>query len=125
MISTASSLYTPRLDAVGRWLSPLALRALLAWEFFESGREKLGGQNWFADLEGRFELDVPLFRSCGWGCQVPVFPDQVGQVFVAEPHGYDASVVENAHALLALVDKDSDLFGLKEESGYNTGTKQA
>ena len=39
----------PRLDAVGRWLSPLALRTLLAWEFFESGREKLGGQNWFAD----------------------------------------------------------------------------
>ncbi len=38
MISTASSVYTPRLDAVGRWLSPLALRTLLAWEFFESGR---------------------------------------------------------------------------------------
>jgi len=54
MISTASSVYTPRLDAVGRWLSPLALRTLLAWEFFESGREKLGGQNWFADLQDAF-----------------------------------------------------------------------
>ncbi len=67
MISTASSVYTPRLDAVGRWLSPLALRTLLAWEFFESGREKLGGQNWFDDLEGRFPFPFSaLPASLNW-----------------------------------------------------------
>jgi putative oxidoreductase len=35
-------------------LAPLGLRLLLAWEFFESGREKLRGQNWFADLQDAF-----------------------------------------------------------------------
>ncbi|KAF1055388.1 MAG: hypothetical protein GAK43_00181 [Stenotrophomonas maltophilia] len=63
MIRSASSLYTPRLDAVGRWLSPLALRVLLAWEFFESGREKLHGANWFADLDGRFPFPFSLLPA--------------------------------------------------------------
>ncbi|CRD46460.1 DoxX family protein [Stenotrophomonas indicatrix] len=81
MISTASSLYTPRLDAVGRWLSPLALRALLAWEFFESGREKLGGQNWFADLEGRFPFPFStLPASLNW--QLATWLELVGAVML-------------------------------------------
>ena len=44
-------------DQLGRfapWLAPLGLRLLLAWEFFESGHEKLHGQNWFADLQDAF-----------------------------------------------------------------------
>jgi putative oxidoreductase len=44
----------PRLDGVGRALSPLGLRVLLAWEFYEAGIEKLHGQNWFADIAQRF-----------------------------------------------------------------------
>lgn len=43
-----------RLDMLGRWLAPLGLRVLLAWEFFESGREKLHGANWFGDLQQAF-----------------------------------------------------------------------
>ena len=39
-----------RLNGVGEWLAPLGLRVILAWEFWESGTEKLKGQNWFADL---------------------------------------------------------------------------
>lgn len=39
-----------RLNGVGEWLAPLGLRVILAWEFWESGMEKLNGQNWFADL---------------------------------------------------------------------------
>lgn len=35
-------------------MAPLGLRLLLAWEYFESGREKLHGQNWFADLQDAF-----------------------------------------------------------------------
>jgi putative oxidoreductase len=42
------------LDAVGSWLPQLALRLLLGWEFFESGREKLGGTNWFGDIRDNF-----------------------------------------------------------------------
>lgn len=44
----------PRLDRVGTSLSPLGLRILLAWEFYEAGIEKLHGQNWFADIAQRF-----------------------------------------------------------------------
>lgn len=81
MISSASSVYTPRLDAVGRWLSPLTLRALLAWEFFESGREKLGGQNWFADLEGRFPFPFStLPASLNW--QLATWLELVGAVML-------------------------------------------
>ncbi|GAA5073352.1 hypothetical protein GCM10025759_14470 [Lysobacter panacisoli] len=49
-----------RVDGVGHWLSPLGLRALLAWEFFEAGREKLHGDNWFADLGDKFPLPFSL-----------------------------------------------------------------
>jgi putative oxidoreductase len=48
------SLLNTRLHDVGEWLSPLGLRLLLAWEFYESGMEKLGGENWFADIAQRF-----------------------------------------------------------------------
>lgn len=45
-----------RLSAVGEWLSPLGLRVILAWEFWESGVEKLHGENWFGWLmeQGKF-----------------------------------------------------------------------
>lgn len=39
-----------RLNGVGEWLAPLGLRVILAWEFWESGMEKLHGENWFADV---------------------------------------------------------------------------
>ena len=38
----------------GEWLAPLGLRLILAWEFWESGVEKLRGENWFADIAERF-----------------------------------------------------------------------
>lgn len=43
-----------RIDWLGLWLGMLGLRLLLGWEFFESGREKLHGENWFADIQDRF-----------------------------------------------------------------------
>jgi len=52
-----------RIDGVGQWLSPLGLRALLAWEFFEAGHEKLQGTNWFADLGDKFPLPFSLFSA--------------------------------------------------------------
>ncbi|HEU0225677.1 MAG TPA: DoxX family protein [Steroidobacteraceae bacterium] len=42
------------LDRVGSWLPQLALRALIGWEFLEAGIEKLGGENWFADVADKF-----------------------------------------------------------------------
>ena len=41
---------TARLRASGDYIWPLALRAILAWEFWEAGIGKLRGSNWFADI---------------------------------------------------------------------------
>jgi len=41
---------TARLRAAGDYVWPLALRLILAWEFWESGITKLRGSNWFADI---------------------------------------------------------------------------
>ena len=38
------------LERAGDWVWPTALRLILAWEFWESGITKLGGENWFADI---------------------------------------------------------------------------
>lgn len=43
-----------RLEGLGRWLAPLGLRLILAWEFWEAGREKFSGSNWFMDIQGQF-----------------------------------------------------------------------
>lgn len=43
-----------RLEGLGAWLAPLGLRLVLAWEFHEAGREKLGGSNWFGDIHEQF-----------------------------------------------------------------------
>jgi len=45
---------TDRMEGVGRWLAPLGLRLILAWEFWEAGREKFSGSNWFMDIQGQF-----------------------------------------------------------------------
>lgn len=43
-----------RLEGLGQWLAPLGLRMILAWEFWEAGREKYSGSNWFMDIQGKF-----------------------------------------------------------------------
>lgn len=48
------------LDRLGTWLPQLALRALVGWEFFESGLEKLRGDNWFADIADKFPFPFGL-----------------------------------------------------------------
>jgi putative oxidoreductase len=41
---------TSRLRSGGEYVWPLALRLILAWEFWEAGITKLNGSNWFADI---------------------------------------------------------------------------
>jgi putative oxidoreductase len=56
-----SSFYTLRaLDWFGGWLPQLALRVLLAYEFWESGIEKLRGENWFGDVMDKFPYPLNL-----------------------------------------------------------------
>ncbi|HLF12606.1 MAG TPA: DoxX family protein, partial [Gammaproteobacteria bacterium] len=42
------------LDRLATWFPQLFLRALVGWEFFESGLEKFRGDNWFADVAEGF-----------------------------------------------------------------------
>lgn len=48
------------LDQAGLWLGLLSLRLLLGWDFFESGLEKLRGENWFADIQDKFPFPFDL-----------------------------------------------------------------
>ena len=48
------------LDRIGSWLPQLVLRALIGWEFLEAGIEKLGGENWFADVADKFPFPFNL-----------------------------------------------------------------
>jgi putative oxidoreductase len=43
-----------QLEGIGRWMAPLGLRLVLAWEFYEAGREKLRGENWFPSIMDAF-----------------------------------------------------------------------
>lgn len=61
--STPAAPLMSRVDGVAPWLAPLGLRVLLAWEFFEAGREKLLGDNWFADLGDKFPLPLSLLGA--------------------------------------------------------------
>ena len=49
-----------RLEGTGRWLAPLGLRLLLAWEFWEAGMQKLRGENWFAGIQADFPFPFNL-----------------------------------------------------------------
>ena len=56
-----------QLDRIGLALGPLLLRLPLAWEFFESGREKYLGNNWFADIETQFPFPFNIVPpSISW-----------------------------------------------------------
>jgi len=49
-VYTTYDTITSRLRASGDFVWPLALRLILAWEFYEAGISKLQGTNWFADI---------------------------------------------------------------------------
>lgn len=68
-IQTATGFYgmiTNQLDKLNAWLPQLGLRLILAWEFGESGFEKLHGSNWFADLSFPFPFNL-LPPDISWG----------------------------------------------------------
>ncbi|MCG8435033.1 MAG: DoxX family protein [Gammaproteobacteria bacterium] len=45
---------TGHLDKIGEYASPLVLRLLLGWEYFESGLVKFRGENWFQHVQDNF-----------------------------------------------------------------------
>lgn len=48
------------MNRIGEFLPQLAIRTLLAYEFWESGVEKLRGENWFADIQDDFPFPLDL-----------------------------------------------------------------
>ncbi|WP_166366910.1 DoxX family membrane protein [Pseudomonas akapageensis] len=53
-LSSALTVLRNHVERAGAWFGPISLRIFLAWEFFESGREKWLGVNWFADIQAAF-----------------------------------------------------------------------
>ena len=59
---------TARLRGAGEVVPRLAMRLVMGWEFWESGREKLNGENWFADAQSRFPFPFDVVpASLSWG----------------------------------------------------------
>ena len=59
---------TARLDGAGESIPPLVLRLIMGWEFYESGLEKLHGDNWFTDIQSRFPFPFDVIpANLSWG----------------------------------------------------------
>lgn len=65
----------------GQWIGLLPLRLLLAWEFWESGLEKLHGSNWFLDIQDRFPFPFNLVPAdISW--QLATWSELLGAVML-------------------------------------------
>lgn len=63
-------------------LALLLLRLVMAWEFFESGREKFRGANWFADIADKFPWPIKLLPvSLNW--TMATYAELIGAVLLA------------------------------------------
>ena len=54
---------TARLRGIGQLLPPLVLRLIMGWEFWESGREKYLGENWFTDIKDKFPFPFSIIPA--------------------------------------------------------------
>ena len=69
------------LDGIGAWLPNLAIRLLLAYEFWEAGWMKLHGENWFAGIQAQFPFpfnNVPVEIS--W--QLATWTELIGPILL-------------------------------------------
>ena len=59
---------TARLRGAGEVIPRLVMRIVMGWEFFEAGREKLHGENWFTDVQSSFPFPFDVVpASLSWG----------------------------------------------------------
>ncbi|HVJ61787.1 MAG TPA: DoxX family protein [Tahibacter sp.] len=57
-----------RLRGAGEVLPRFVLRLIMGWEFWESGLEKLHGENWFADIQTKFPWPFNIVPAdLSWG----------------------------------------------------------
>jgi putative oxidoreductase len=70
---------TQRLRGAAEVVPLLVMRIVMGWEFWESGTEKLRGQNWFADIQDRFPAPFDAIPAAvSW--QVATWFEIVGAV---------------------------------------------
>jgi putative oxidoreductase len=72
---------TTRLQTMGHWLPPLLLRTIMAWEFWESGKEKLYGQNWFDNIQMSFPFPFSIVPP-GISWQIAIWFELIGAVLL-------------------------------------------
>jgi putative oxidoreductase len=69
------------LDGIGAWLPNLAIRLLLAYEFWEAGWMKLHGDNWFAGIREQFPFPFNIVPAeISW--QLATWTELVGPVLL-------------------------------------------
>ena len=70
------------LERHGRDAAMLGLRLLLAWEFWEAGLGKLGGDNWFAAIQGGFPFPFNLLPA-DWSWALATWTELVAALMLA------------------------------------------
>jgi putative oxidoreductase len=87
MSSTASTLsrlwsaLTARLDGTSDAIPPLVLRLIMGWEFWESGLEKLHGDNWFTDIQSRFPFPFDVIPT-GISWSIATWAELIGAIML-------------------------------------------
>lgn len=69
------------LDGIGAWLPNLAIRLLLAYEFWEAGWMKLHGENWFSGIQAQFPFPFSIV-PVGISWQLATWTELIGPVLL-------------------------------------------
>jgi putative oxidoreductase len=72
---------TAHLRGAGETLPPFVLRLIMGWEFWESGLEKLHGENWFADIQQRFPFPFDQFPA-GFSWTLSTWTEIIGALLL-------------------------------------------
>lgn len=100
------------LDGIGAWLPNLAIRLLLAFEFWTAGLQKLKGDNWFTDIQDKFPFPFNVVPTeISW--QLATWTELIGPVLLVI--GLGTRFASAALVILTIVAWASVHAG----SGYN------
>jgi putative oxidoreductase len=100
------------LDGIGAWLPNLAIRLLLAYEFWEAGRMKLNSENWFMSIQDQFPFPFNVVPAeISW--QLATWTELIGPVLLVL--GLGTRLASIALAILTIV----AWAGVHAGNGYN------
>lgn len=105
-----------QLEGIGRWLAPLGLRLVLAWEFYEAGMEKLRGENWFPSIMEAFPFPFDRIPT-GFSWTLATWFELIGGIALLLGFGtrfFAASLFVLTIVATAAVHWPQDWMGLSE-----------